>query len=496
MRALASSFSAWHLLEQQEGTKVPHGLVYSLAVVESFGRPHGLELVAEETLADRSARAFDAVFISVLDSRCMVGAAEHFDRWGLALDRRSRSDSDPLVWAGGQGLANPRPFDLIADLIVIGDAEQPLPALLELWHSGARGKAFLERAAAVPGVYVPSVHDPARDRVRLSVSEDIGASLRDEISVSLDGTRRIEIARGCRYKCAFCSLGWRAPVRENTPADVITQIRRSPKRVHLQAGDAESHSGIGEIRAALAEHGGIDQGWTGRLDTLLENPDIETTGSIETPGSKRYAFGVEGVSHRLRRAFGKGYLTDERLAADTSTFLDSIQGPTVGRAAWHLISGLPTERDIETLDLARVIASIQQRRRGKAKRKLSLHWQPFQPLPWTPAQWFGAGSAARAKINIMRSLERDPWLLVEQHGGRTDAMAKVCTVLSRSSGEGALRLLAALRSKVTPEEAASLAGIGHGPLELDAALPWDFIDGAYSRQQLRRAYDVCVARLA
>ena len=31
-------------------------------------------------------------------------------------------------------------------------------------------------------------------------------------------------------------------------------------------------------------------------------------------------------------------------------------------------------------------------------------------------------------------------------------MAKVCTVLSRSSGEGALRLLAALRSKVTPEQ--------------------------------------------
>ena len=48
MRALASSFSAWRLLEQQEGTKVPHGLVYSLAVVESIGRPHGLELVAEE----------------------------------------------------------------------------------------------------------------------------------------------------------------------------------------------------------------------------------------------------------------------------------------------------------------------------------------------------------------------------------------------------------------------------------------------------------------
>jgi len=489
MRALASSFSAWRLLEQQEGTKVPHGLVYSLAVVGTIGQPHGLNLVAEESLTDRRARDFDAVFISVLDSRCMIGAAQHFDRWGLPLDRRARTDSDPLVWAGGQGLANPRPFDLIADLIVVGDAEQPLPALLALWNTGARRQTFLEQAAGVPGVYVPSVHDPAHDRVQLSVSDVIDASLRDEISVSLDGTRRIEIARGCRYKCTFCSLGWRAPVRENTSADVITQIRRSPKRVHLQAGDAESHSGIGEIRAALADHGGIDQGWTGRLDTLLLNPDVST------PGSKRYAFGVEGVSHRLRRAFGKGYLTDERLIADTLTFLDSIEGPTVGRTAWHMISGLPAERDRETLDLARVVTTIQQRRRGKTKRKLSLHWQPFQPLPWTPAQWFGAGAAARAKIDVMRSLERDPWLLIEQLGGRTDSMAKVCTVLSRSSGEGALRLLASLRTKVTPEQAEDIAGVGFGPLELEAPLPWDFIDGAYTRAQLRRAFDVCVARL-
>ena len=156
MRALASSFSAWRLLEQQEGTKVPHGLVYSLAVVESIGRPYGLELVAEESLTDRSARGFDAVFISVLDSRCMIGAASHFDRWGLALDRRDRSESDPLVWAGGQGLANPRPFDLVADLIVVGDAEQPLPALLE--REGMTAPPEYIRPSRVAPVDMPAQH--------------------------------------------------------------------------------------------------------------------------------------------------------------------------------------------------------------------------------------------------------------------------------------------------------------------------------------------------
>lgn len=489
MRAFASSLSAWRSLERQQGTKVPHDIVYSLAVVAAIGEPHGLELVAEERVPDRRPHGFDAVFVSVLDSRCMIGTAEHFDRWGLALDRRERSPSDPLVWAGGQGLANPRLYDLVADLIVLGDAEDPLPQLLGLWHAGLRGHRFLESAAGVAGVYVPSVHDPARDRVALSVSSDIGASLRSSISVSHDGTRRIEIARGCRYKCTFCSLGWRAPVRENTADQIVAEIRRSPKRVHLQAGDAESHSGISEIRSALREHGGLDQGWTGRLDSLFLNPDVST------PGSKRYAFGVEGVSERLRRAFGKGYLTNERLIADTATFLSTIEGDTVGRAAWHLIAGLPTERPEESLDLVRVVTSIQRRQRGRKKRVLSLHWQPFQPLPWTPAQWFGCGGGARSQIAVMRAAERDPWLPLRQLGGRTDDMAKVCTTLARSHGEGAVRLLAGLRSKVTPEQAESLAGVGYGSLDPDDDLPWDFIDGAYSRAQLRRAYDVTLRRL-
>jgi hypothetical protein len=274
------------------------------------------------------------------------------------------------------------------------------------------------------------------------------------------------------------------------PADIVAQIRRSPKRVHLQAGDAESHSGIGEIRSALREHGGLDQGWTGRLDSLFLNPDVST------PGSKRYAFGVEGVSERLRRAFGKGFLTDQRLINDTVAFLATIQGDTVGRSAWHLISGLPTERNAEALDLVRVVTAIQKRQRGKAKRVLSLHWQPFQPLPWTPAQWFGCGADARQKIAIMRSAEKDACLPLQQLGGRTDAMARVCTVLARSSGDGALRLISALRSRVTPEQAQALAGIGFGALDVQSDLPWDFIDGAYSKAQLRRAFDVVVSRLS
>jgi radical SAM superfamily enzyme YgiQ (UPF0313 family) len=491
VRAYASSLHAWKTLERQEGIKVPHGLVFPLAVVEALGKPHGLVMDAEEHHPDGPA-GYDAVFISVLDSRCMVHTAEHFRTWGLSLRRRDRDASHPLVWAGGQGLHNPLPYQEIADLIVIGDAEDPLPVLLAMqaWHGN--GPRFLERAAAVPGVYVPSVHDPARDVITQSVAQDIGITLREPLSVSLDGTRRLEIARGCKYKCAFCSLGWRAPVREN-PAELVTaEIARSPRRVHLQAGDAESHSGIDLIRQALRDHGGTDQGWTGRLDTLFENPDQTV------PGQKRYAFGVEGASWRLRRAVGKGYLTDVRLTQDTLRFFAAVENDGYGRAAWHMISGLPGERPGDILDLLAVIKAVDAGRRGMTRRNLAVHWQPFCPLPGTPMQWCAAGHGARRMAGVLDGLRRElAWVKFSQLAGRTDGMAGVCTVLSRSAGEGAARLLEALADgAVTTAQAEEITGASAGPLDPDAPLPWDFIATAHPRATLRRAYDAMLARLA
>lgn len=489
MRAFASSFHAWKSLERQEGVKVPHGLVFPLAVVEALGSDFGLTLSAEEHTPE-GPLGYDAIFVSVLDSRCMVGAAKHFRSWGVPFRRSERGDRFPLVWAGGQGLHNPLPMADVADLIVVGDAEDPLPALIAAWqrHCGNR-RAFLLDAADVPGVFVPSVHDRRKDTIVQSVASDISVTLRHDIRVSHDGSRRVEIARGCKYKCAFCSLGWRTPVRENASEQIITTIRRSPKRVHLQAGDAESHSGIDEIRTALKAHGGSDQGWTGRLDSLFENPDQTI------PGQKRYAFGVEGVSERLRRAVGKGYLTSERLIADTVRFFSTIEGEGRGRGAWHIISGLPGERRGEELELGNVIKQIDSRMRGKTHRNLSLHWQPFQPLPGTPMQWCAGGTGARRKIQMLSHVERLPWVRVRQLGGRTDSMALVCTVLARADERGATLLEQLAERTVTPSEAEGLAGTTLGPLDPDGPLPWDFIRTAHDRSVLRRVYDVMMSRL-
>lgn len=488
MRAFASSFHAWKSLESQEGVKVPHGLTFPLAVVEAIGKEHGLTLEAEETTT-RKASDFDAVFLGVLDSRCMIGAAAHFARWGVPFRRRNRDVGKwPLVWAGGQGLRNPLPLADVYDLCVIGDAEDPLPMLLKLWESHGNNRRFLELAASVHGVFVPSVHDRRLDTIVQSVSKDIGITLRNNVDVSHNGTRRVEIARGCKSKCAFCSLGWGQPMRENPPSAIVEALQDSRKPVHLQAGDAEAHSGITEIREAIAGLGGRDSGWTGRLDSLLENPDNAIR------GDKRYAFGVEAMTHRTRRAIGKGYLTDERLVSGTLDVFARMPDGTRGRAAWHMIAGLPGERFGDTRDFMRVLQAIDDGMRASHARNLSIHWQPFQPLPFTPMQWAACGGGARKLADVVSSHKTQRYS-VRHVSGRTDTMARMCTVLSRADERGADLLEAIAARDVSPDEAEAICGIGYGELDTDAPMPWEFVRGQYSMEQLRKAYRVVLSRI-
>ena len=95
----------------------------------------------------------------------------------------------------------------------------------------------------------------------------------------------------------------------------------------------------------------------------------------------------------------------------------------------------------------------------------------------------------------LRPFEGRTWCRLRQVGGRTDHMALVCSVLARADERGADLLEALSERRVTPDESTVIAGVGYGPLDPDAPLPWDFIAQSYARSILRRAYDTMMRRL-
>lgn len=496
MKAYASSFHAWKSLEKQSGLKQAHGLVFPLAIVEAIGAPHGLTLEPEEhTRFDRD--GFDAVFISVLDARNMISAGKHFAKWKMPMRASERTVGEwPLVWAGGNGLFNPLPFAAVADLIVCGEAEDPLPLLLNLWESHGNSSRFLAAAADIESVFVPSVHGFAPDRIVRGVASDIGITLKNEVKVSTTDKRRVEISRGCKFSCNMCSLGWNQPHRENNADDVVAALNESGQvRFHLQAADAESHSQIVEIRTKLADK--IETGWTGRYDSAL---DTRTKINTHIEGWKRHAVGVEGMTWFTRKLVGKGYLTDERLIADTAQYLSMIEPGAQGRLVWHMIAGLPGEDTFPDLvHFSEVLKEIDsQRRADRAERRnLGLHWQPFQPIPGTPMQWFGVGKGVRRISGFLEDTMTDMTTLnAYNQEGRTNLYAVLTTILARSDAEGGLALLERCASGTTPsrEEAEELAGTTAGELR-DEPTVWDFVIDSDQHRKMVRARDHMVAQI-
>ena len=64
-----------------------------------------------------------------------------------------------MLVAGGPCAFNPEPLTDFFDLFLIGDGEEVLPAITDLYRKCDSKKEFLKKACQMTGVYVPSFYD-------------------------------------------------------------------------------------------------------------------------------------------------------------------------------------------------------------------------------------------------------------------------------------------------------------------------------------------------
>ncbi len=141
---------------------------------------------------------------------------------GIPLRREARGLDQPLVIAGGPCAMNPEPLADFLDLVVLGEAEELIHPLCDLFLAAKEGawprEELYRRAAALAGVYVPALHvpdgrgglrpkAPAPVRVRRRVLADLAAVAPPARQVvpsvaPVHDRLGIEIARGCTRAAA------------------------------------------------------------------------------------------------------------------------------------------------------------------------------------------------------------------------------------------------------------------------------------------------------
>lgn len=385
--------------------------------MEEAMRENGLPLYALES-GDPVA-GFDILGFTLQYELSYTNVLNMLDLAGLPVRAADREALAPLVIGGGPCACNAEPVAAFFDLFVLGEGEEALPELLDLYslhkRRGSAKAEFLREAARIQGVYVPSLYEvsygPGGAVAAITPREGAPAKVRKRIIRDLDTAFApeelvvpfietvhdrvtVEVFRGCSRGCRFCQAGFiYRPVREKSAQMADGQSRRLCENtgydeISLCALSASDYSGLEELLDRLLV-------WSKEQMVNISLPSLridnfsaellEKTGAVRQSG---LTFAPEAGTQRLRDVINKNIGEHEVLA----TVRKAFEGGKTSVKLYFMI-GLPaeTDEDIEGIAaLAQKTVDEYYANPGKPKGRsvnVGVSVSTFVPKPFTPFQW-------------------------------------------------------------------------------------------------------------
>ncbi len=508
--------TVYSLLNQHADIVCERSFCPDIAEMEEMVRT-GTRPFSLETL--RPLSSFDIIAFSLSYENDYPNVVTLLTMAGIPAESSQRAYDFPLLIAGGPAaFLNPESMAGIIDVFLLGEAEEVLDEFLELYRQkkdrGRQRKELLHSLLPVDGIYVPAFYRPqykedgtlaafeamagAPEKIERRWVKDLNRHTTAETIISPEtefpGIYLLEIGRGCRRRCRFCSTGniYR-PVRHRTlntlkPA-LVTGLDKG-LRLGLVCASFGDYPELKALFQWFSESGGRLAAPSLRLDTLTDQL-LET---LRTSGQKKVTLAPEAGSEKLRRALGK-FFTNE----DILNVIDRIAEHGIYGLRLYFMVGLPGEDEEDLEAIIKLTKSIRQRFLKRAKSsarmgEIKLSVNAFVPKPCSAFQWCAMakeGDLKRRLKKIKTALQKEANITVTY--GPVKA-AYMQALFARGDRRVLSFILAGASSKSDWKRLSKTIKINPDffvcrEREKEELLPWDFIDHGVSKEVLYREYE-------